>query len=83
MMQGRPQHIRTVRTCVPFSPQQSYTNTAIPLNYSDCVQCLHMMQGRPQHIRTVRTCVPFSPQQSYTNTAIPLNYSDCVRTSVL
>ena len=32
--QGRPQHIRTVRTCVPFSPQQSY---AILLNYSDCV----------------------------------------------
>ena len=28
-VQGRPQHIRTVRTCVPFSPQQSYTNTAI------------------------------------------------------
>ena len=35
--EGRPQHIRTVRTCIPFSPQQSYTNTAILLNYSDCV----------------------------------------------
>ena len=30
--------IRTVRTCVPFSPQSSCTNTAIFVNYTDCVR---------------------------------------------